>query len=65
MGQTAETERPAGEQLWRVEQVAERLAISRSGTYKLIAEGRLRSVQIGAARRVSETAVRDFIASLS
>lgn len=38
--------------LLRLEQVAERLAVSRSMAFKLVAGGQLRSVRIGRAVRV-------------
>jgi excisionase family DNA binding protein len=54
----------AGEKLWRAEQVAQRFEISRSKTFELLKEGRLRSVRIGGSRRIPESAVREFLAGL-
>jgi excisionase family DNA binding protein len=51
--------------LLRVEHVMERLALSKSAVYELMASGQLKSVRIGRSRRVSERAIDDFIASLS
>jgi len=46
----------------RVNDVAERLLLSRSKTYELIAAGELRAVRIGRARRVPESEVERFVA---
>ena len=54
-----------GEQLLlRPTEAAQRLGIGRSKVYELMASGELRSVKIGAARRVSATALADFVAAL-
>jgi excisionase family DNA binding protein len=50
--------------LLRPTEAAERLGIGRTKVYELMASGELRSVKIGAARRVSATALADFVAAL-
>ena len=50
--------------LLRPVEAAERLGISRTKVYELMASGELRSVKIGAARRVSATALAEFVATL-
>ena len=50
--------------LLRPAEAAERLGIGRTKVYELMASGELRSVKIGAARRVSATALADFVAAL-
>lgn len=47
-----------------VEEGARRLGIGRSTMFDLIAAGRLRTVKIGRCRRVSVTALQDFVADL-
>lgn len=47
-----------------VEEMLERLHISRSTGYRLINGGAIRSVKIGKRRLVSEQAIVDFIAGL-
>jgi excisionase family DNA binding protein len=51
------------ERLLKVPSVAERLNLSRSATYALLASGAIRSVSIGRARRVAESEVDRFIES--
>lgn len=48
--------------LLTVNQVADRLAIGRTMLYQLIASDELRSVKIGRARRIPESAVNEWIA---
>jgi excisionase family DNA binding protein len=50
--------------LFRPDGAAQRLGIGRTKVYELMARGELRSVKIGAARRVSATALADFVAAL-
>jgi excisionase family DNA binding protein len=50
--------------LFRPDEAAQRLGIGRTKVYELMASGELRSVKIGAARRVSATALADFVAAL-
>jgi excisionase family DNA binding protein len=50
--------------LFRPDEAAQRLGIGRTKVYELMARGELRSVKIGAARRVSATALADFVAAL-
>jgi len=50
--------------LLRPVEAAERLGIGRTKLYELLRSGELRSVKIGGARRVSATALADFVAAL-
>ena len=50
--------------LLRPEEAAQALGVSRTTVFELIRSGALRSVKIGAARRVSATALADFVAAL-
>lgn len=50
--------------LLRPAEAAERLGIGRTTLYELLRSGELRSVKIGAARRVSATALAEYVASL-
>jgi excisionase family DNA binding protein len=50
--------------LFRPEEAAERLSVSRTMVFELIRSGRLRSVKIGGARRISSQALADFVAEL-
>jgi len=49
--------------LLRIEEVAQRLAVSRSMAWKLIAVGHLRSVRIGRAVRVRPQDLEDYVTS--
>ncbi len=53
----------ANVRLLRIEDVAQRLAVSRSMAWKLIAYGHLRSVRIGRAVRVRPQDLEDYVAS--
>lgn len=55
---------PEPTQLHPLTEVQSRLSIGRTKVFKLIESGELRSVKIGKSRRVSEQALRDFIAAL-
>jgi excisionase family DNA binding protein len=60
-----ETTTVAGEQLLlRPVEAARQLGIGRTKLYELMASGQLRSVKIGGARRVSATALAEFVAAL-
>ena len=48
--------------LLRIEQIAERLSVSRSMAWKLIDSGALRSVRIGRAVRVRPADLEDYLA---
>ena len=48
--------------LLRIEQIAERLSVSRSMAWKLIDSGVLRSVRIGRAVRVLPQDLEDYLA---
>ena len=54
-------ERPDG-RLLRLEDIADRLAISRSMAWKLVAEGHVRSVRIGRAVRVRPRDLEAYLA---
>jgi excisionase family DNA binding protein len=51
-------------QLLRAEEVAEALSIGRTKVFELIRTGELRSVKVGGARRVSATALAEYVAEL-
>lgn len=46
------------------EEAAGRLSVGRSKIYELIGTGRLRSVRIGASRRIPAAALLDFVRDL-
>ena len=48
--------------LLRIEEIAERLSVSRSMAWKIIALGQLRSVRIGRAVRVRPQDLEDYLA---
>ncbi|PPK65771.1 helix-turn-helix domain-containing protein [Actinokineospora auranticolor] len=50
--------------LYKVEEAAQLLSISRSATYELIRAGELNTVTIGRSRRVPATAISDYIGRL-
>ncbi len=52
----------ANGRLLRLDEVAERLAISKSMAWKLVAYGQLRSVRIGRAVRVRPSDVEEYLA---
>lgn len=60
MGETLEV----GRVLLRPEEAARSLGVSRTTVFELMRSGALRSVKIGAARRVSATALAEFVAEL-
>lgn len=51
-------------QLYSVPDAMRMLRLSRTVIYELIRSGRLRSVKQGRARRITATAIRDYIALL-
>lgn len=51
--------------LLTVEEAAERISICRSNMFKLIRQGDVESVTIGRLRRVTPTALEDFVRRLS
>jgi excisionase family DNA binding protein len=59
-----DTKAAAEQLLFRPNEAAQRLGLGRTKVYELMASGELRSVKIGAARRVSATALVDFVARL-
>ena len=54
----------AGRLLLRPEEVAKALCVGRTTVFELIRTGDLRSVKIGNARRISATALAEFVAGL-
>ncbi|MGS2620061.1 helix-turn-helix domain-containing protein [Micromonospora sp. LZ34] len=50
--------------LLRPEQVARALNVGRSKVFHLIRSGELRSVKAGGSRRISATALREYVAGL-
>jgi excisionase family DNA binding protein len=50
--------------LVRVEQAAKQLGISRTVAFRLVHDGELRSVKIGRARRVPQSAIDAYVANL-
>lgn len=49
----------------RVPRVCEALGLKKSKVYELLAAGRIKSVKIDGARRIPESALREFCAGLS
>ncbi|MGH2966287.1 MAG: helix-turn-helix transcriptional regulator [Solirubrobacterales bacterium] len=52
----------AEQRLLRIEDIAERLAVSRSMAWKLIAQGQLRSIRIGRSVRVRPSDLEAYVA---
>lgn len=52
-------------ELYRVEEAAEALRLSRRTVYELIRSGRLRTVKVGSRRLVPVAAVREYVAGLA
>lgn len=50
--------------LYRVEEAAQALRLSRSVTYELIRSGRLRTVKVGARRLVPVAALTEYVTAL-
>ena len=50
--------------LWRPEEVAELLSISRTKVYDLMRSGRLKALKIDGSRRITDDAVDAFLADL-
>jgi excisionase family DNA binding protein len=61
-GKPMDTVDGANVRLLRIEEIAERLAVSRSMAWKLIANGQLRSVRIGRAVRVRPADLEAYLA---
>ena len=53
-----------GKYLYRIPEAMDLLSMGRSTIYEQIRSGRLRSVQQGRARLISESAIRDYVALL-
>lgn len=62
-GKSVESVDGSSARLLRLDEIAERLAVSRSMAWKLIAHGELRSVRIGRAVRVRPVDLEAYIAS--
>jgi len=62
---TVDSAETAVERLIKPAKAWEILSISQSKGYQLLAAGRIRSVLIDGARRIPESALRDFIAGLN
>lgn len=54
----------SGAELITVQAAADRLAVSRWMVYRLIWDGRVRSVQIGRCRRIVRQSFDDYLSSL-
>jgi excisionase family DNA binding protein len=50
--------------MYRVEEAAELLSLSRDRVYQLIRSNQLRSVQVGKSRRVPARSLDDYVARL-
>jgi excisionase family DNA binding protein len=50
-----------GKRLYRVQEAAEALGLSRSTIYEQMRSGRLRSVKIGRSRRIPAQAITEFV----
>jgi excisionase family DNA binding protein len=60
-GKTVKTNEAGGARLLRIDEVAERLAISRSMAWKIVTYGQLRAVRIGRAVRVRPADLEAYI----
>jgi excisionase family DNA binding protein len=49
------------ERYYTIDQVAERFGVTRAGVYKWMKSGQLRYVVVGAHRRITESAIREFV----
>lgn len=56
---------PAAGRLLRIEDIAQRLAVSRSMAWKLIAIGELRAIRIGRAVRVRPSDLEAYLAQVT
>lgn len=54
------TENPMGDRMVRIPQVADHLAIHRTSVYRLIRQGHLPTVTVGAEIRIPASAVREY-----
>lgn len=50
--------------LHRVQAAADRIGMSRSRLYEILAAGEMRSVKVGRRRLIPESAIRDYIAKV-
>jgi excisionase family DNA binding protein len=50
--------------LYRAEEAAELMSVSRTAIFGLISSGDLRSVKIGGRRRIPRTSIEDYVARL-
>jgi len=51
--------------LYRPEEAAAALSLGRSKVFELMADGRLKSVQIGRARRITSAALQEYVTNLA
>ena len=58
------TTQEAGRLLYRVDDAAQLLSISRSVVYELLRSGRLRSVHVGRTRLIPLDALAEYVAQL-
>jgi excisionase family DNA binding protein len=49
------------EQYYTVQEIADRLRVTRQAIYNWIDEGKLKAVKVGRALRIPESAVADFV----
>lgn len=61
--ETEETPAVVAPVVYRVEEAAEALRISRDSIYELIRSGRLRSIKVGARRLVPLVALTEYVTS--
>jgi excisionase family DNA binding protein len=61
-GYNAATTRPAPKLLYRAEEAADLLSISRTAVFGLISSGDLPAIKIGGRRRIPRTSIEDYIA---
>ena len=60
---TAATGVPVAPVVYRVEEAAQALRVSRDTMYELIRSGRLKTIKVGSRRLVPLTALDEFVAS--
>ena len=57
----ASTEMPIGKLLLRINDAAEKLSLSRTNLYKLLASGELESIKVGRSRLIPTDALESFV----
>jgi len=63
-GYNAAPAAPAVKMLYRTEEAASLLSISRTAVYGLIRDGKLRAVKIGGRRRIPHSSIEDYVRQL-